>query len=62
MRNIEKLMRYENLPVRKVTRAEFIAALTARGETLANAELQANVSAGLGSRVLVGEEYLEIEP
>ncbi len=57
---LPKLTRDPSLPTRTVTRAEFIEAMTALGETLSEAELQAAVNVGLGAETLVGNEYLEI--
>lgn len=57
---IEKLLRRQ-LPVRTVSRDEFIQATTARGTPLAAAEFQAKLCQALGSEVLVGDEYLRIE-
>lgn len=60
---IEKLMRQTREPyvVREVTREEFVAAFVAKGETLADAELQAKFAAGLGSEVRLGDEWLRIK-
>lgn len=51
----------EDLPVRKVTRHDFVRAMIKGGATLAEADMQAKVAESLGSQVLVGDEYLEIE-
>lgn len=61
MWSLDKLIRRPELPVRTVSRDEFVRTLTASGETLAEAELQAKLCKGLGSEVLVGDEYLKIE-
>lgn len=60
MWSLDKLSRRPELPVRIVSREEFIRAFTDRGETLAKAELQAKWACGLGSEVMVGDEYLKI--
>src|SRR5262245_36894456 len=55
------LAKQDDLPVRKVTRAQFVEILIARGDPPEAAERSAKLAEGLGSQVLVGEEFLEIE-
>jgi hypothetical protein len=65
-RDAPKLMaereRARTLPTRTVTREQFIAAMRARGASLAEARLQAKIAAALGSEVVAGNERLRIAP